>query len=86
MTPKSFDKSTTTESITASQPEAEVIEPVKSKPQPKAKPMGGMKKAKWAGKDIWTCPRCGFDTFNETDAKVHTCNGRVSKLYEGDDK
>jgi hypothetical protein len=43
-----------------------------------------MKKRKWAGQDNWTCPRCGFDTFSEHEAKVHTCNGRVAKPYKGD--
>lgn len=83
MTPRSTDKLTTTASTTGS----EAGEAVSSIEHPKAsttKPMGGMKKRKWAGRDIWICPRCGFDTFSEHEAKVHTCNGRVAKPYKGD--
>lgn len=91
MTPKSTDRLTTIASTTGSTEapvdEAPEAQDTKLPPkQPKAKMMGGMEKRKWNGKDLWVCPRCGWDTFNEGDAKVHTCNGRVAKVYEGDQK
>lgn len=78
MEQKSSGKSTTTESNTGS------VKPTAA-PTQKARPMGGMEKKKWAGKDMWECPRCGVTTFDQSEANTHTCNGRVARLYKGDD-
>ncbi len=37
------------------------------------KPVGGMLEVEWAGQKMWSCPRCSATTFNEVQAKTHTC-------------
>lgn len=81
MARKSFVRSTTTESTTAST-EAEVVKPEKKK---SPRPIGGMIKGKWSGLDHWKCSRCGSTTLDANEAKTHTCKGRVVKKYEGDE-
>jgi hypothetical protein len=42
-------------------------------PKEDVRPMGGMEKTKWAGVDMWRCPKCHATVWNEADARVHTC-------------
>ena len=35
--------------------------------------LGTMEKGSWSGLDQWTCTKCGFSTFNESDADNHRC-------------
>lgn len=37
------------------------------------KPVGGMTEGEWSGQKMWSCPRCNATTFNEVQAKTHTC-------------
>lgn len=37
------------------------------------KPVGGMVEVTWAGEKMWSCSRCNDTTFNEFQAKTHTC-------------
>lgn len=94
---KYSDRSTTSESpiasteapeevaeVAATEPEA--APEAEAAPAPKVKPMGGMIEKRWNGQPMWHCPRCGHDTFDPTEAKTHTCNGRAVRPYEGDRK
>lgn len=46
-------------------------ENMKAKENTKA--VGGMVEGEWSGQKMWSCPRCNATTFNEVQAKTHTC-------------
>lgn len=88
---KSTDKSTTTESPIASPDEgneAEVVAEVQESadgPAVEADPSAdfgnGMIRKTWSGMPMWHCTKCGLDTFDETEARTHACEGRVTKPF-----